>query len=407
MASINDENPGIMVEMKSVPENRFTDNPEEMQLHVRLVLVNGPEQSVQAPRAAALFGPDTKIHFKTKGRLGSIWPSWQSINCVSKGFVYCIDLGFPQAAMAALGRRLKRKTQLVFEIGDPMRPLLKGQDKNKLELYIATLFDKVLPYQADALVFRGTYLRDYFRKLNPSRQLPPSLWLPDGVDTDLFRPLQESADINHLKTKYKLQSKLVVGLVGSIHHSPMHNLFYGWEMVETIARLPESSDIIGVIVGDGPGRPVLEQAIKKYGLENRIHLIGRVPHAEVPLWMNVFDVALSTQTDDPVGWGRTTAKLPEYLACGTPVLCSDVGEAHRLLSGSGQTISYKGMRDESYPEKLAAEILKLTPETLGIWRQSNRRLAEEFFAYPLLQRKLRGFLNDLADRRLNHGDWVF
>lgn len=47
--------------MKSVPENRITDNPEEMQLHVRLVLVNGPEQSVQAPRAAALFGSDTKI----------------------------------------------------------------------------------------------------------------------------------------------------------------------------------------------------------------------------------------------------------------------------------------------------------------------------------------------------------
>lgn len=392
--------------MKSVPENRLTDISDEMQSHVKLVFVNGPATSVQAPRAAALFGTDNKIQFKTKGRLGSILPSWRSINEVSEGFVYCIDLGFPQAAIAALGRRLKRKTRLIYEIGDPMRPLLEGQDKKGLELLVATWFDRYLPIQADALVFRGTYLRDYFANLNPSRKLSPSLWLPDGVDTGIFRPMRGSPEIMSLRDKYNLNSKLVIGLVGSIHHAPRHNLFYGWEMVETLARLPENAGVTGVIVGDGPGRPVLEQAIRSHGLENRIHLVGRVPHAEVPLWMNVFDLALSTQTDDPVGWGRTTAKLPEYLACGTPVICSDVGEAHRLLSESGQTMAYKGMRDDSYPEKLAARISEITPELRDNWSQFNRSLAEGLFTYPLLEKKLQVFLQDVANKRLHHGDWI-
>ena len=153
---------------------------------------------------------------------------------------------------------------------------------------------------------------------------------------------------------------------------PAPDLFYGWELAEALALIPAEVPITGVVVGDGPGRPVLEAARDRLGLGDRLRLIGRVPHEEVPAWMNVFDVGLSTQTDDPVGWGRTTAKLPEYLACGTPVVCSDVGEAHRWLASSGQTLPYRGLRDRTYPARLAERLGTLRDQDL---RPLRRRTA--------------------------------
>ena len=113
----------------------------------------------------------------------------------------------------------------------------------------------------------------------------------------------------------------------------------------------------------------------------------------VPTWMNVFDVGLSTQTDDPVGWGRTTAKLPEYLACGAAVVCSDVGEAHRWLASSGQTLPYEGLRDPAYPARLAARLQAIRGQDLRPLRVQNRALALRLFDYRILRGQIREFLS--------------
>lgn len=393
----------------------MANNPSELQFESTdisppigpcLVLVNGGPESVQAPRARALFGPDSHFYFKTRGRLKSIPSAFQAIRKYNRGWIYGIDLGFPQAPLAAVRKRTARGFRLVFEIGDPMQPLLKGQGRRGAEVAVASAMDRKLPWMADALVFRGSYLYDWFRNLNPERPLPPSLWLPDGVDTTRFYYDRNSNEIALLRSKYNLNGQFVVGLVGSIHYNTAHHLFYGWEMVEALAMIPANRNITGVIVGDGPGRPILENAIAERNLTDRIRVVGRVPHEQVPHWMNLFDAALSTQTDDPVGWGRTTAKLPEYLACGTPVICSDVGEAHRFLRTSGQTLHYKGMKDASYPECLAGRLIQLSEQNLNELSENNRRIAIEQFAYPELSAKLHRFLHQVGENGLKAGDFI-
>src|SRR5438067_1271218 len=125
---------------------------------VRLVLVNGPPASVQGPRARALFGDEVPIHYKERGRFGSIGATWRALREVSRGWVYCIDLGFPIAPLAALRRRLGRSLRLAYEIGDPARPLLVNQGRPRAEVALAHLFDRRLPAVADRIVFRGSYL---------------------------------------------------------------------------------------------------------------------------------------------------------------------------------------------------------------------------------------------------------
>lgn len=366
-----------------------------------LVLVNGPYDSVQGPRARALFGGSARILYKEHGRLRSINEIWTALRAFKGEWIYCIDMGFPSSLLAAVQKRSSSQLKLIYEIGDPARPLLANQGRSALEVGFAHQVDKRLPAVADHLIFRGTYLADYFEKICARKSLPPWTWLPDGVDCDDFRPRRGDPGVAELRREYDLENSFVVGLVGNIHHNPKHNLFYGWELAEALALIPSESRITGVVVGDGPGGHVLEAARKRLDLGDRLRLIGRVPHDEVSLWMNVFDVGLSTQTDDPVGWGRTTAKLPEYLACGTSVLCSDVGEAHRLLKESGQTLPYHGFRDESYPARVAKRLIEISGQDLGLLRERNRGLALKLFDYIILRHKLQQLLNELLDSHDN------
>ncbi len=129
-----------------------------------LVLVNGPPDSVQGPRARALFGdwPGVRIVYKERGRIGSIASIARALAGFRGRWVYCIDLGIPGAPLAWLRRKVRPDIRLFYEIGDPARPLLANQGRSRLEVDIAHGLDRSLPTQADGLVFRGAYLANYF-----------------------------------------------------------------------------------------------------------------------------------------------------------------------------------------------------------------------------------------------------
>ena len=158
-----------------------------------LVFVNGPPDSVQGPRARALFGdrPDVVIYYKERGRFGSIFPIVKRLSAFRGDWIYCIDLGIPASLLCIIRKTLGRDLRLIFELGDPARPLLANQGRPRSEVAVAAWLDRVLPLRADSLVFRGSYLKEYFQKFEPTKVLPPALWLPDGVDVSVFRPRRD------------------------------------------------------------------------------------------------------------------------------------------------------------------------------------------------------------------------
>jgi glycosyltransferase involved in cell wall biosynthesis len=353
-----------------------------------LVLVNGSHSSVQGPRARALFGGSAEIVYKEKGRVGSTPTLARAVRESRASWIYCIDLGVPGAPIAAFLRR--PGTRLIYEIGDPSAILFENQGRSGWEVWLARLLETNLPARADALVFRGSYLLELFRSEASSRgkALPRSYFVPDGVDTQAVRPARSSERVEKLRRALGLEGMFVVGVVGSLHHNRRTGSCYGLELVEAIALLPDAANVRGLVVGDGPGLQVLRERIEALGLTRRVLLAGRVPHPEICDWLNVLDVGISTQTDDAVGWGRTTAKLPEYLAAGVVVVSTDVGEAHRLLGSSLQTLPFHGTVDEEYPARLAGRIAELQRVDLDNLRKSNRLLALQHFDYRVLRERV-------------------
>jgi hypothetical protein len=108
----------------------------------------------------------------------------------------------------------------------------------------------------------------------------------------------------------------------------------------------------------------------------------------LPRYLNLFDICLSTQSNDLAGQVRTTGKLPLYTACGRFVLSSQVGEAARVLPAD-MLVPYAGTKDEKYPERLGARIRALVERPESLDRRAELvAIARNHFDYNLLAAKV-------------------
>ena len=99
------------------------------------------------------------------------------------------------------------------------------------------------------------------------------------------------------------------------------------ELVEAlrplVGRRPETSL---ALIGDGPFRPELERRIQNNGLGAHISLLGRRTSAQVGDWMRAADVFCLPSYSE-----GCPNVVVEALACGSPVVASDVGGIPELV----------------------------------------------------------------------------
>ncbi|TQD33824.1 glycosyltransferase family 4 protein [Haloflavibacter putidus] len=138
-------------------------------------------------------------------------------------------------------------------------------------------------------------------------------FIPHGVDTKLFRPLDSSKSSNN--------SKFNMCCIGNIGENK-NQLF----LIKALRNLP--SDIYLNLYGRAETVYLkkLEKYIVELDLENRVHFKGFVKNHELPRVLNEQDlfVLASKKEGLPVS-------ILEALACGVPVLTSDSGGGTRHI----------------------------------------------------------------------------
>jgi glycogen(starch) synthase len=90
-------------------------------------------------------------------------------------------------------------------------------------------------------------------------------------------------------------------------------------LVEAAARL-RTSGVTVLLVGDGPERPVVEAAIRRLGIGDRVRITGFVPHRDIPAILRHADVFCMPSLYEELG----TALL-EAMHAGLPVVASRSG----------------------------------------------------------------------------------
>lgn len=93
-----------------------------------------------------------------------------------------------------------------------------------------------------------------------------------------------------------------------------------------VRALPALPDVTLLLAGQGQYRRTLENLALELGVERRVGFLGSVPHHKLPRIFAAADVMALPSASE----GLANAWV-EALACGTPIIISDVGGARELL----------------------------------------------------------------------------
>lgn len=332
----------------------------------------------------------TRVVYRQRRNLPAVPVFLKALMRERPALVYLLNISLAGAVAGLLAKQAARR-RLIVEVGDPLVEHFKNAGHPAIVCAAVGAVERLVLSVADEVVVRGAWLGEYFSRRGPFRAYH---WLPDGVDLDVFRPMP----VDDAKRACGVSGKYVIGTVGRLTWTAAHAIGYGWDIVEALADI-DDEDVVGLIVGDGEGVAHLKRRAAERKISHRVHFPGWVPHTQVPCYVNAMDVCVSTQTNDPVGWSRTTAKLPEFMACGRTVLATEVGEAAALLKGTGQLLPYEGLRDDSHPRRLARRIRQIRGGDVTIRAgEQNRAAAERLFDYDVLAERLGALLDDVLGR---------
>lgn len=207
------------------------------------------------------------------------------------------------------------------------------------ENFILTYLDLVYTVNKNTL--------DFYQSKYPD-QRDKFVFLPNWADTDLFFPLKEPKQVLRRK------------LFSIINCLPIMNdwiLFVGrlqktkapFRLIDTFFeyyKRNKSSNL--VIAGEGNLKQSIKAYIKKLNIEKNVLILGNRNHTELPLLYNASDVLLLTSNYE----GMPISVL-EALACGIPVVSTNVGEVKRVLRNG-----FSGEVVESFSPNIISQSLR-------------------------------------------------
>jgi colanic acid biosynthesis glycosyl transferase WcaI len=157
------------------------------------------------------------------------------------------------------------------------------------------------------------------KKSVPAEKL---LFLPNGVDTERFRPLPPD---EALIANLGLQNKKIVLWAGTLGYA------HGLENILQAAKpLAAEPDIHFLFVGDGSAKSDLLRLKETLNLTN-VSFLDPVPLEQVPAFYSISFCGLASLVDIPTYEGARPSKVFPVLGCAKPLLFVGKGEAADLV----------------------------------------------------------------------------
>lgn len=137
--------------------------------------------------------------------------------------------------------------------------------------------------------------------------------IPNGVDTNRFQPNSEAREQVRSELGLVLDTP-IIGIVAALRPEKNHLLFVN-AASKVLEKFPRAHFII---IGDGPERPKIENAISALGMERQVSLLGT--RSDTPRLLAAMDVFALTSHNE-----ASPVSILEALSCGVPVVSTRVG----------------------------------------------------------------------------------
>jgi glycosyltransferase involved in cell wall biosynthesis len=222
---------------------------------------------------------------------------------------------YPDGFAAVLLGRLFRKPVVVSA---------RGSDINLYRDF--PLIQKLLRHtlrKADSVIAVCQALKEAMIRLKiPGEKISV---IPNGVDSGKFYAVHKAEA--RKKLGLPIHKKVVLSIGYLIPRKGFDLLI---KALEILFEEFHEKNLYLVIVGEGKSRRELEEMISALNLDQHVRLAGPIPHRELHLWYSAADLFCLASSRE--GWPNV---LLESLACGTPVVATDVWGVPEII-GSEQ-----------------------------------------------------------------------
>jgi len=239
--------------------------------------------------------------------------------------------------------------------GKPVVITARGSDTSLLPRYRVPrhLIQRAIA-GADALISVSAGLKEGLLALGaPADKVTV---LRNGVDLHAFRPIPDRAAA---RAELGLGTGRALLSVGLLIERKGHHL-----VIEALRLLPGHTLLV---VGEGPELAALQALAERFGVADRVRLMGAQPHARLPLFYSAADALVLASSRE--GWANV---LLESMACGTPVVTSPAWGSREAVQAPEAGL----VLDTATPEAIAEGVTRLLASPPD--RGATRRYAERF-----------------------------
>ena len=209
--------------------------------------------------------------------------------------------------------------------------------------------------------------------------------LSDFVDTEVFKPLTESErpQLEALRSRWQLpqdaQTIVYLGLLAPYQGTDL--------LLEAMPQVLSEAPNTHLLLMGYPFMSEYRAKAAELGVGHAVTLTGRIPYAEVPMYLSLGCVAVAPKLSRTEGLG----KLLHYMAMGLPTVAFNVPVARSYLGNLGQ------YAQAGRSEGLAQEIVKTLrlaaqlPEAYNRKQEHLRQRAQTHFSWQ----PVGGVLNEI------------
>jgi glycosyltransferase involved in cell wall biosynthesis len=296
--------------------------------------------------------------------------SWQLFKIIRKTDFCIFSLGGPLLLLPMLTARLCRKKVVLNLVGsapDDTRALFRGLVGQQARLIVKinyALSNRIILYSKN-LIEKWNLVK-YKDKISIAHE--------------------HSLDLSRFKAYIPVENRHnTVGYFGRLSKEKGILNF-----IEAICDLlKEEGEIRFVIGGDGPLINEIKQFLDVHNVNNKVELLGWIPHEELPKYLNELQLLVLPSYTEGLPY-----IILEAMACGTPVLSTSVGAIPDIIR-DGET---GFIMANNTPKCIATNILRgLTSDKLEQISNNARTIVESEYTFDNAIEKYRSIFSMITN----------